>query len=79
MRLVIAANSFPRPGDAAKVAQAMIDSVDQHPAPKRLPLGSDTYTLVRAALVERIEALDKQKETALASDTDTNRYEAKHL
>jgi hypothetical protein len=71
MRRIIAANSFPRPGDAAKVAQAMIDSVDLHPAPKRLPLGSDTYTLVRAALVERLHALDMQKESALAADTNS--------
>ena len=68
VRRIIAANSFPRPGDAEKVAQAMIDSVDQHPAPKRLPLGSDTYTAVRAALVERLEALDMQKEIALGAD-----------
>ena len=71
MRRIIAANSFPRPGDAAKVSQAMIDSVDLHPAPKRLPLGSDTYTLVRAALVERLHALDMQKESALAADTNS--------
>lgn len=48
----------------------MIDSVDQHPAPKRVPLGSDTYTLVRAALVERLEALERQKDVAMAADTD---------
>jgi hypothetical protein len=48
----------------------MIDSVDQHPAPKRLPLGSDTCTLVRAALVERLDALDKKKGIALGADAD---------
>jgi NAD(P)-dependent dehydrogenase (short-subunit alcohol dehydrogenase family) len=71
MRRVIATTGFPLPGNAAKVAQAMIDSVDQHPAPKRLPLGSDTYTLVRAALVERLEALDRQREIALDADADS--------
>ncbi len=71
VRRAITANSFPLPGDPSKVAQAMIDSVDQHPAPKRLPLGSDTYTLVRAALVERLEALEKQKAVALAADIDS--------
>jgi NAD(P)-dependent dehydrogenase (short-subunit alcohol dehydrogenase family) len=68
VRRAVAANAFPMPGDAIKVVQAMIDSVDFRPAPKRLPLGSDTYTLVRAALVERLAALDAQKNIALAAD-----------
>lgn len=68
VRRAVAANAFPMPGDAVKVAQAMIDSVDCKPAPKRLPLGSDTYTLIRAALVERLAALDGQKEIALSAD-----------
>ncbi len=68
VRRAVATDAFPMPGDAVKVAQAMIDSVDQHPAPKRLPLGSDTYRLVRAALEERLAALDAQKDVALSAD-----------
>ena len=61
---------FPIPGDADKVAQAMLDSADQHPAPLRLALGSDTYSDVRAALVARLEALDAQKDLALSTRAD---------
>lgn len=57
------------PGDAIKVAQAIIDSVGVTPAPLRLALGSDTYTLIRAALEDRLAALDAQKDTALSTDT----------
>jgi NAD(P)-dependent dehydrogenase (short-subunit alcohol dehydrogenase family) len=58
---------FPIPGDADKVVQAILDSVDQHPAPLRLALGPDTYADVRAALVARLAALDAQKDLALAA------------
>lgn len=67
LRRLVAANAFPKPGDPVKTVQAMIDSVDR-PATRRLPLGSDTYTLVRGALVERLAALDAHKEIALAVD-----------
>lgn len=62
---------FPIPGDADKVAQAILDSADQHPAPLRLALGPDTYADVRAALVARLEALDAQKDLALSTAADT--------
>ena len=39
------------PGDPRKVASAIIASADQHPAPKRLTLGSDAYALVHKALI----------------------------
>ncbi len=67
VRRAVAANAFPVPGDAHKVAQAMIDSVDR-PATLRLALNSDTYTLIRGALQERLAALEGQKEIALATD-----------
>ena len=70
VRRAVANNAFPIPGDAVKVAVAMIDSVDINPAPLRLPLGSDTYTLVRGALQQRLAALDAQKHIALAADTN---------
>jgi hypothetical protein len=50
------------------MVQAMIDSVERKPAPARLALGSDTYALVRRALMERIAALDAQKDIALSTD-----------
>ena len=64
----VAAHAFPIPGDAAKMAQAMIDCVDSGRRPLRLPLGSDTYTLVRGALVERLAALDAAKDVAHSTD-----------
>ena len=71
MRRAIAAGAFPVRGDAAKMVQAMIDSADRSPAPKRLALGSGAYNSIRAALVERLAALDDQKEIALSTDIDT--------
>lgn len=70
IRRAFAANAFPIVGDAAKMAEAMIDCAARNPAPLRLALGSDTYTGIRAALVSRLNALDAQKEIALASDAD---------
>lgn len=68
LRRMVEQNAFPLPGDAGKVVQAMIDSVEQQPAPLRLALGSDTYTLLRQAYAGRLQALEAQKEVALAAD-----------
>ena len=68
LRRMVAENAFPLPGDPGKVVQAMIDSVAQHPAPLRLALGSDTYTLLRQAYAGRLQALEAQKSVALAAD-----------
>jgi NAD(P)-dependent dehydrogenase (short-subunit alcohol dehydrogenase family) len=67
-RRIVEDGSRVPPGDPAKVARAMIDSVDQTPAPKRLALGSDAYTMIHKALTERLAALEAQKD--LASSTD---------
>ncbi len=56
--------------DPDKVALAMIQSLETHPAPKRLTLGSNAYTLVRAGLSERLAALEAQKDLALSADYD---------
>lgn len=70
VRRAVLANAFPIKGDPYKTVQAMIDSIDIYPAPLRLALGSDAYTDMRAALVSRIDALDAQKEIALATEMD---------
>lgn len=57
-----------QPGDPARMASAMIASVDQHPAPKRLALGTDAYNNVKAALTERLAALEAQKDIAVSTD-----------
>jgi hypothetical protein len=72
MRRAFAAGTFIVKGDPVKMAQAMIDSVDRSPAPKRLALGSGTYTSIRAALVERLATLDSQKDIALSTDIDSS-------
>jgi len=55
-------------GDPAKMVRLMIDSVNQHPAPKRLALGSDAYTLMHKQLSERLAELEAQKELAFSTD-----------
>jgi hypothetical protein len=70
MRRAVMAGTFPLPGDPLKMARAMIDSAERSPAPRRLALGSDTYALVRAALVDRLAVLDAQKEIAVSTDSD---------
>jgi len=68
VRRAIAQGTFPITGDVDKTVQAMIASVEQSPAPRRLALGRDAYTDMRASLVARLAALDAQKDLALASE-----------
>jgi NAD(P)-dependent dehydrogenase (short-subunit alcohol dehydrogenase family) len=70
VRRAIESGAFRLRGDPIKMAQAMIDSVDRRPAPKRLALGSGTYTSIRAALMDRLAVLDAQKDIALSTDFD---------
>ncbi|MBN3725578.1 SDR family oxidoreductase [Burkholderia sp. Ac-20379] len=55
-------------GDAAKMAEIMIASAAQHPAPRRLALGSDAYTVMHKQLSERLAALEAQKALAFSTD-----------
>lgn len=55
-------------GDPAKMVKIMIDSVDQHPAPKRIALGSDSYHVIHQALTDRLKELEAQKELAFSTD-----------
>lgn len=57
-------------GDPRKVAQAIIKSSDQSPAPRRLTLGSDAYAFVHDALTRRLAALEAQKDLAHSTDVD---------
>ena len=68
VRRAVASGAFPIKGDAAKVVQAMIASADQDPAPRRLALGRDAYTDMRAALTARLAELDAQKDLALSTE-----------
>jgi NAD(P)-dependent dehydrogenase (short-subunit alcohol dehydrogenase family) len=71
LRRALAAGSFRVRGDPVKMVREMIASVDRSPAPKRLTLGSDAYAKIRAALVERIAALDAQADIARSTELDT--------
>ncbi len=57
-------------GDAAKMARAIIDSVDVTPAPLRLTLGRDTYRDVRRSLADRLALVDAQRDLAHSTDVD---------
>jgi NAD(P)-dependent dehydrogenase (short-subunit alcohol dehydrogenase family) len=56
------------PGDPAKMVAIMIDSADQTPAPKRIALGGDAYTVMHKQLSERLAALEAQKAVAFSTD-----------
>jgi NAD(P)-dependent dehydrogenase (short-subunit alcohol dehydrogenase family) len=62
--------TFPRPSDPAKVTQAMIDLVDRGATPLRLPLGSDTYTDIRASLLARLTEHDAHRDVAFSVTRD---------
>ena len=62
--------SFAVTGDPAKMVAAILESADQSPAPRRLTLGRAAYAKIRAALVERLAALDAQQAVAFATEAD---------
>lgn len=70
VRRAVTTGAFAIKGDASKTAQAMIDAAGISPAPRRLTLGSQAYANVRAALTERLAALEAQQETALSADAE---------
>jgi hypothetical protein len=56
------------PGDPAKMAEIIINNVEQNPAPKRIALGSDAYIAIHKALTDRLTALEAQREVAFSTD-----------
>jgi Short-chain dehydrogenases of various substrate specificities len=56
------------PGDPAKIAARMIQSVEQNPAPLRIALGSQALKATIKRLEERLA--DYKKQTMLAGSTD---------
>ena len=56
------------PGDPAKMAAVIIDSVERNPAPRRIALGRDSFTIIHKALTERLAALEAQKDLAFSTD-----------
>ena len=70
IRRAVVSGSFVATGDPVKMAQAMIDAADSDVAPKRLAMGSGTYTSIRTALEARLAELEAQKAITLAMDID---------
>ncbi len=58
------------PGDPAKIAARMIQSVEQNPAPLRIVLGSQALKATVKSLEERLA--DYKKQTMLAGSTDVD-------
>ena len=58
------------PGDPRKVAQAIVDSVDVTPAPRRLTLGSDAWDAMSASLRERLTEMESSRDVAYSTDAD---------
>ncbi|MFG1606464.1 SDR family oxidoreductase [Actinoplanes sp. NPDC049265] len=58
----------PLPGDPAKVAARVIESVEVTPAPLRLVLGSDSYQAVTASLRARLAQIEPQRSAASSTD-----------
>ena len=55
-------------GDPLRMVKVIIDTIDHDPAPKRIALGSDAYTIMHKALTERLAALEAQKDMAFSTD-----------
>jgi hypothetical protein len=50
------------------MAAAIIASADTDPAPSRIVLGSDAYSIIRQALADRLAVIEPQRESAAAAD-----------
>jgi NAD(P)-dependent dehydrogenase (short-subunit alcohol dehydrogenase family) len=69
-RMVASAGDAMFRGDPVKVAGAIIASVEQSPAPKRVTLGADAYREIHAALTSRLSTVEGQKELAHSTEVD---------
>ncbi|WP_207483329.1 SDR family oxidoreductase [Arenibaculum pallidiluteum] len=70
VRRGMADGSFAVVGDPVKMVDRMIEAADAGDPPRRLTLGGTAYASVRAALTERLAALEAQREVALSTDAD---------
>lgn len=69
VRRALANGDFPLPNDPEKIVRAIIDHVASGSTALRLPLGSDTYDDVRAALVARLAEHDAHRDIAYSVAT----------
>ena len=73
VRRAVADGTLSLPNDPRKIAEAMIGLVDSGATPLRLPLGSDTYDDIRAALVTRLAEHEAHRDVALSVVRDEPR------
>jgi NAD(P)-dependent dehydrogenase (short-subunit alcohol dehydrogenase family) len=73
VRRAIESGAYDLPNDPQKIAQAMIDVVEAGATPLRLPLGSDSYDDVRAALLARLTEHDAHRDIAYSVVKDEPR------
>jgi NAD(P)-dependent dehydrogenase (short-subunit alcohol dehydrogenase family) len=66
VRRAFGTSDYFRFADAAKTVDAMIATIDAPHPPFRLALGVSAYESIRAALSERLRAVDAQKEIAVS-------------
>ena len=64
VRRAINSGTLELPNDPEKVTQAMINLVDSGATPLRLPLGSDSYNDIHAALAARLAEHDAHRDVA---------------
>jgi NAD(P)-dependent dehydrogenase (short-subunit alcohol dehydrogenase family) len=67
LRMLDPANGL-APGDPARMAAAMIASVDQEPAPLRMILGSEALRNTLTLLRDRVSGFEAQTELAVSTD-----------
>jgi NAD(P)-dependent dehydrogenase (short-subunit alcohol dehydrogenase family) len=68
LRAYFASGQASSPGDPAKMAKVIVESVEQSPASRRIALGSDAYAAMHRSLTERLAELESQKELAASTD-----------
>ena len=73
VRRAVADGTLSLPNDPGKIAEAMISLVDSGATPLRLPLGSDTYDDIRAALVTRLAEHEAHRDVAFSVVRDEPR------
>lgn len=70
LRQAFAEGQFDVKGDPEKMVEAMIASVEQIPAPRRLTFGAAAYASISSALRSRLTELEDQRDAALSMDFD---------
>ena len=70
VRRAITSGAFPLTGDPAKMARAMIESIELPIAPRRLAMGSGTYESIGNALRARLADLEAHKAITFGTDID---------